>query len=193
MITASNKKFFVWGVVLSVLLVYGCLFLVTQDLMDIKPLGLIKIIPSTVTIELILYWVFNKWGWKWRRFHSWLVVTPNLSGDWEGIIHYKWGQKEGDRNTKVSIKQDFNRIIVILKTDESISRSILAKFDIDENKCIYDLYYTYVNEPTITIQDRSSIHYGTTRFHFDLANTSVLKGEYWTSRDTKGTIEIHKI
>lgn len=193
MITESNKKYFVWIIVISVLLVYGSLILITQDVNNINLKSLAKIIPTTVTIELLFYWLFVKWGWKCKFLHSWLVVTPDLSGEWQGKIHYIWDGKEGERETKVKITQSFNHIVITLATEESVSRSILAGFDIDDKRGIYDLYYTYVNEPKITIQNRSAIHYGTTKFHFDLANLLELKGEYWTSRDTKGTIELNKI
>lgn len=192
MMTESNRKFFTWGIVISVLVVYGVLFLITQDINNISVVGMLKLVPTTVTIELILWLLFSKWGWKWNLFHPWLVTTPNLSGKWEGTLHYKWNEKEGDRPTSVTIIQSFSHITVKFTTCESDSRSVAASFDIDEKRGIYDLYYTYINEPHITIQDRSSIHYGTTRYHFDLNDTSVLRGEYWTSRDTKGTIELYR-
>lgn len=193
MMTESNRKFFTWGVVVTVLLVYGILFLLTQDLEHLSALGMVKIVPTTVTIELLLWFLFSKWGWKWKVFHPWLVVTPDLSGSWEGTIHYKWKDKEDDRGTNVTILQSFNHVTVILSTIESDSRSVSASFDIDEKKGVYALYYTYVNEPQITIQDRSAIHYGTTRLRFDINNPTELRGEYWTSRDTKGTIVLHKV
>ena len=190
--TESNRKFFIWGVVISVLLVYGSLFLLTQDVNHVTVLGLLKIIPTTVTVELLLWLVFSKWGWRWKMFHPWLLTTPNLSGNWEGTIHYMWNGDEGERPTIVKICQSFNHVNVILSTSESDSRSVSAEFDIDEKRGIYSLYYTYVNEPQITIQSRSAIHYGTTRLNFNLDDTTELKGEYWTSRGTKGTIELHR-
>lgn len=196
--TESNRKFFTWGIVLTVLLVYGILFLITQDLKHVSPLGMLKIIPTTVTVELLLWFVFSKWGWKWKIFHTWFVVTPDLSGRWEGTLHYVWitedgVRNEGDRDTAVTIIQSFNHIVVKLGTVESISRSVAASFDIDEKRGISDLYYTYINEPLVTIQDRSKIHYGTTRLKFDLNNPTSLVGEYWTSRDTKGTMNLTKV
>ncbi len=193
MMTDSNRKCFTWGVVVSVLVVYGILFFLTQDLDNISPIGMLKNIPTTVTVELLLWFVFSKWGWKWKRFHPWLVSTPDLSGNWEGTLHYVWNGKEGDRTTSVKILQSYNYITVLLATCESESRSVSASFDIDEKKGIYALYYTYVNEPHIIIQDKSAIHYGTTRLRFDFENLNEMRGEYWTSRDTKGTIVLYKV
>lgn len=190
--TDSNKRCFIWGTVMSVLLVYGILFFVTQDLRQPDLKGMLKLVPTTVTIELLLYAIFVKWGWKLKILHPWFVVTPDFSGIWEGEIHYKWNDLENVRSTQMKIIQSFNHITVLLSTEESNSRSVTASFDIDEKRGIYSLYYTYVNEPLICIQDRSSIHYGTTRFQFDPDNNTVLNGEYWTSRDTKGTIQLHK-
>ena len=83
--------------------------------------------------------------------------------------------------------------MVKLETIESSSRSVAASFDIDERRGIYDLYYTYINEPLITIQDRSKIHYGTTRLSFDLNENTTIRGEYWTSRDTKGVMLLTRV
>ena len=150
-------------------------------------------VPTTVTLELILVWLFTKWIWKWKLLHPWFVVTPDLSGKWEGTLHYVWNGNEGDRDTSVIIIQTFNHIVVKLGTVESTSRSVAASFDIDYHKGTSDLYYTYINEPMVTIQNRSQIHYGTTRLTFDVHNLTSLVGEYWTSRNTKGTMRLKKV
>ena len=62
MVTDSNKRYYVWGIVVSVLLVYGILFFITQDINHPDHKGMLKLIPTTVTIELILYAIFAKWG-----------------------------------------------------------------------------------------------------------------------------------
>lgn len=186
-------KYYMWMLVLSVLFVYGLLFVCTQDIKQIDPKGMLEILPTTVTIELILYWLFTKWIWKWKFLHPWLVVVPDLSGKWEGEIYYKWNGQEGVRQTRVEIKQSFNHILVLLSTVESNSHSVTSSFDIDDKRGICNLYYTYVNEPHVNIQDRSAIHYGTIRFYINQDNEDTLTGDYWTSRDTKGTIQLKRV
>lgn len=191
--TESNKKYYIWAMVVSVLLIFGILFLIKMGLNQPKLEELIMLVPTTVTIELIFVWFFTKWIWKWKILHSWFVVTPDLSGKWKGTLHYVWNEMEDTRDTTVTIIQSFNHIVVNLGTVESKSRSVAASFDIDERRNITDIYYTYINEPKVTIQDRSKIHYGTARLTFDLQNPTTLIGEYWTSRGTKGEMYLEKI
>lgn len=196
--TETNKRDYIWTIVVSVLLIFGILFLVKIGSRQPTIKEILQLIPTTVTIELVIVGIFTKWIWKWKILHPWFVVTPDLSGRWEGTLHYVWitedgVRNEGDRDTAVTIIQSFNHIVVKLGTVESISRSVAASFDIDEKRGISDLYYTYINEPLVTIQDRSKIHYGTTRLKFDLHNPTSLVGEYWTSRDTKGTMNLTKV
>ena len=196
--TETNKKYYIWAIVVSVLLIFGILFLIKVGLNHPTLKEMFQLVPTTVTIELVLVGLFTKWIWKWKILHPWFVVKPDLSGRWEGKLHYIWTDKdgvrnEGDRDTKVTIIQSFNHIVVKLRTIESTSRSVAASFDIDEHRGISDLYYTYINEPKVTIQDRSKIHYGTTRLTFDLHHPTTLTGEYWTSRDTKGIMSLSKV
>ena len=196
--TETNKRYYIWTIVVSVLLIFGILFLLKVGLNKPKLIELLQLVPTTVTIELVFVCLFTKWIWKWKRLHPWFVVTPDLSGRWEGTLHYIWTDKdgvrhEGDRDTIVNIIQSFNHIVVKLGTIESKSRSVAASFDIDESRGISDLYYTYINEPDVTIQDRSQIHYGTTHLTFDLQNPTTLTGGYWTSRDSKGTMSLLRV
>ncbi len=196
--TETNKRYYIWTIVVSVLLIFGILFLVKIGSGKPTAREILQLVPTTVTIELVLVGLFTKWIWKWKLLHPWFVVTPDLSGTWKGTLHYVWitedgVRNEGDRDTTVTIIQSFNHIVIKLGTVESTSHSVAASFDIDERRGISDLYYTYINEPMVTIQDRSKIHYGTTRLTFDLHNPTSLVGEYWTSRDTKGTMSLTKV
>jgi len=196
--TETNKRYYIWAIVVSVLLIFGILFLFKVGLNQPTLKELFQLVPTTVTIELVLVCLFTKWIWKWKLLHPWFVEKPDLSGKWEGTLHYVWIKEdcireEGDRDTSVSITQTFNHIVVKLGTIESTSRSVATSFDIDEHRGISDLYYTYINEPKVTIQDRSKIHYGTARLTFDLKNPTTLTGEYWTSRDTKGIMNLTKV
>ena len=191
--TETNKRYYIGAIVVTVLLIFGFLFLVKVGLNKPTVIELLQLVPTTITLELVLVWLFTKWIWKWKKLHSWFVVTPDLSGEWEGTLHYIWNRTEGDRDIAVTIIQTFNHIVVKLGTVESTSRSVAASFDIDECRGITDLYYTYINEPKVTIQDRSKIHYGTTRLTFDLQNPTTLTGEFWTSRDTKGIMSLSKV
>ena len=94
---------------------------------------------------------------------------------------------------ELAVKQTFFNIQIGIKTEESKSRSIGANFDIDEERGLAQLYYSYLNTPKPSIRERSQIHYGSTRLEFKNEHqVDEMEGEYWTSRETTGEIKIEK-
>lgn len=89
----------------------------------------------------------------------------------------------------VIIKHHFFNIQIKIKTNESSSISTCGSFDIDEDRGLKQLIYTYQNNPKATIRDKSEIHYGTARLEIS-DDAKFLEGEYWTSRKTTGDIKI---
>ena len=85
--------------------------------------------------------------------HSWLVPVPDLNGKWKGNIHYYWDGTFHDKATEVRIVQTFLHIQVQIKTDESWSNSICSSFDIDEDKGIRQLIYSYLNVPKASVRE----------------------------------------
>ena len=172
---------------------YIVLFLSTQNLDSIDFNKALTHISTTISINIIIWVLFIKWGWKWKMFYPWLVPFPNLSGDWSGVIKSNWNEKElKPIPTEVLIIQTFFNIQVRIKTDESRSYSIGASFDIDKERGFQQLFYSYLNTPKPGVRERSEIHYGSTLLNFEGYNVTKMDGEYWTSRETTGEIHLSK-
>ncbi len=172
---------------------YIVLFLSTQNLDSIDFNKALTHISTTISINIIIWVLFIKWGWKWKMFYPWLVPFPNLSGDWSGIIKSNWNEKESKPiPTEVLIIQTFFNIQVRVKTDESRSHSIGASFNIDKDRGFQQLFYSYLNTPKPGVRERSEIHYGSTLLNFEGYNVTKMDGEYWTSRETTGEIQLTK-
>ena len=148
-------------------------------------------LSKTVCGLTIISSLFISFGWKWKIFKGWLVVIPNLSGKWTGTMYSNYETPPLEIPTEVEIKQTFFHTIVKLKTGESKSNSLVASFDIDKDKGVAQLIYTYQNIPKATVQDRSEIHYGTTILDISEDETE-LNGFYWTNRETKGDLKLTK-
>jgi hypothetical protein len=175
-------------------LTYTIIFLITQDLNNINYNNAVKHILTTISINIILWTIFIKWAWKWKIFYPWLVQVPNLSGKWEGTLKSNWDDGKLDPiSTDMTINQSFLHIQIKINTGESRSHSVGASFDIDEERGYQQLFYSYVNTPKPSVRDRSEIHYGTTLLHFDGFEVESLEGEYWTSRETTGELELKKV
>jgi len=169
--------------------IYIILFLATQNLSSIDFNKALSLISTTISLNIIIWLAFIKWGWKWKIFYPWLVPFPNLSGEWEGIIKSNWkGMEQKEIPTFVSIHQSFFNVQVKVKTGESRSYSIGASFDIDRERGFQQLFYSYLNTPKAGIRERSEIHYGSTLLNFDGFTVKKMEGEYWTSRETTGEI-----
>lgn len=100
---------------------------------------------STGLIYLVLYWLFNRYGWRWldRILH-----IPDLNGRWQvnGITLNQDGTAQFNWNGELVISQKWDHIAIELKTSRSRSHSetasLLVKHD-NETK----LSYSYQNHP----------------------------------------------
>ena len=147
---------------------------------------------TCLSIVTIIGLCFEKWMWKWSIFYSWLVPFPCLAGEWDGQIFYNWDGSNRDKRVKLIIRQTFLQIQIFIETTESHSNSICASFDFDEKRGHSNLIYSYINEPDVTIRDRSQIHYGTARLRYK-EEEKTLEGFYWTDRKSVGDIILTRI
>lgn len=173
---------------------YIIIFLLTQNLDSIDFNKALSHISTTVSINVILWTLFIKWGWKSQLFYPWLVPFPNLSGKWEGHLKSNWKETTLDPiPTEVTISQSFFNVQIRIKTNESRSHSICASFDIDKDRGLQQLIYSFINTPKASVRERSEIHYGSTLLTFDGFKVKEMEGEYWTDRETTGEIILKKI
>jgi hypothetical protein len=148
-------------------------------------------ITTTITIVTLICTLFVTWAWKWEIFQGWLVPFPCLSGKWEGEIKSTYNSENNSISVRVVIKHHFFIIQIKIKTNESSSISTCGSFDIDEDRGLRQVIYSYQNNPKAIVRGRSEIHYGTTRLEIN-DDANVLEGEYWTSRKTTGDIILRK-
>lgn len=188
-----NIRYFAYLILGLAFCTYSIIFGITQNLESIDFNLALKHVTTTISINLILWLIFIKWGWKFRIFHRWLVPFPDLNGTWIGTIKSNFDKKRNDTiQTELNIFQTFFNIQIKIKTEESSSYSIGASFDIDKERGLQQLFYSYLNTPKASVRNRSEIHYGSTRLEFEGNQVKKMSGEYWTSRETTGHIEVEK-
>ena len=174
-------------------LTYAILFLLTQNLESIDFNKALSHVTTTISINVVLWTLFIKWGWKLRMFYPWLVPFPNLSGTWDGELKSNWKEKSLEPiPTEIKISQTFFNLQVKIKTNESKSHSIGASFDIDKDRGLEQLIYSYINTPKPSVRDRSEIHYGSTLLSFEGFKVDEMEGQYWTDRETTGEIKLKR-
>lgn len=151
-------------------------------------------IPDVVTADLLLVSVFTKWLWRCRFFRGWLVPFPNLNGTWQGYIQTNWkdteGKTPGPITAILTINQSFARISCVMRTGEMESHSYLEGFCIDNGAQVRQLCYSYTSRPKTSLRERSTPHDGTLLLNIIGTPVRKLEGEYWTQRQTIGTVSL---
>ena len=185
-----NIKRFIVCIVVTFIVGCGLSFLV-RNLLSSGAISLWEMLMEGISFTAIISTFFVSVAWKWPIFKGWLIPIPDLNGKWTGWLKYEREGQERKRQFSANIKQTLFSIIIELETKESSSRNFCGTFDIDKDKHLKDLIYSYMNEPKASLRDRSPIHYGTARLSINEDNT-LMKGEYWTSRQTKGEMTLKK-
>jgi hypothetical protein len=157
-------------------------------------LDVLRLIPIVTTSDGIAYFVFTTWLWRWKHLQDWLIPFPDLNGTWQGHIQTNWKDAEGNTPGPIpailTIKQSFGRMSCVMRTAEMESHSYLEGFCIDKDAQIRCLCYSYTSRPKTALRDRSTPHDGTMLFNIIGKPVHKLEGEYWTQRQTSGTVTL---
>lgn len=120
---------------------------------------------GTATIFGIVFWLFDRFVWRWWPVRKALGFC-DLNGKWTvtGQRLNADGSVANDWTGNLIIVQTWSRISIVLKTDNSISRSGPACLTREEGVG-HCLLYTYSNEPEPG-QAGLQIHRGTCELRF---------------------------
>lgn len=123
----------------------------------------------------------------WRICPS-LFGRKIISGKWKGKIKSSF-KGSTTKDVEVTITQTFSDTIIKIKTNEMVSKSVVASWDKKDNI----LYYIYKTDPDIGIKSKNPVQDGAAKIVFDKNSGKKLKIEYWTDRRTVGWLDLHKI
>lgn len=150
-----------------------------------------KEIPSVAGYLAVLLGVFSKWLWRWKGFQGWLVTVPNLNGTWHGELQTTWinpetGTTPGPNDSFLVIRQSLYKIHFTLITAESKSSSRAAGILVNHDTSSTFIEFTYQNNPSVLVQNRSTMHDGAASLELTTNPEKRLTGKYWTDRSTQG-------
>lgn len=143
-------------------------------------------VPGPLAATGILYWWFERWGWKIGWLHSLSAIsTPVLAGEWHGTLWSSFdgplGQDSGEeREFHITIRQTWTSIVITARSPKSRSASKSAAIRVNDGPSAV-IVYTYLNEPSADAVETMSINYGTAVHEFD-AQQGTLNGHYYTGR-----------
>lgn len=146
----------------------------------------IPYIPQIATFGIVfvgLFYLFDRYLWKISIAGLKLSKIPNLSGDWKGYL--KTSHENEEIDIIVNIKQTWSSIIIVLKTENSKSKSDVALILLSKSRLVYQ----YFNEPSFSSPEALNKHYGTALLDYE--ENDILEGYYFTDRDRKNYGDIH--
>lgn len=178
-------------IVLLASLIFGALLIV--DGTPVEPSWL-RFLSPVVAVLMFLLSMFDLLLWKF--FPQSLIKRPKIYGTWRGTIHSNWinpetGEQFDPIECYTAIHQTFSTVSYRQMTAESTS-DLIAKEIILSSANVYQLVGVYFNESRILIRDegRNPIHYGGIRVNVVGSPVTKLIGEYWTSRNTVGELNL---
>lgn len=127
----------------------------------------VKFVLSTAIVFSVVYFIFSKWVWKTRIFGE-IFKFPNLNGKYEieGLSLENPTGTEIPWTGFLTIEQDWNEILIALKTSTSSSSSLSVQGCIEHiPRNGYQLKYNYKNRPGINEGDLYS-HEGACKIMF---------------------------
>lgn len=177
---------------ISAIVVYGITALLKQNQIDVP---FYIELPSIPTVYGLLFYLFNKYLWKYPIFRKLgIVVADDLNGKWEGTIKSSYDQYQKAIKAELTIEQTATRIKICGTFAESKSVSIHENFSRSEIDNKVALFYFFRNEPRYDAVETMAIHEGSANLiHDESADT--LTGYYYSGRDRNnhGTIEVKRI
>lgn len=169
----------------------------TNFLYQLYSLGVIEI-PTTVTILLFFFWIFNTRLWRYSLIRK-MFGIPDLNGRYVGNLTSSYSD-EAKEDVKypvaIEIIQTLTSIKVLLYRPEgkSYSYSIIANL-CRNNKNNYELVYVYQsNTHTVKTDTDMRDHQGSA-FLESSEDGKILSGYYFTNpreRSRYGVIEVKK-
>jgi len=152
---------------------------------------IIRLYSVVVLTALAVFWIWERFGWKWKAAQRFSQVPRDISGTWLGELNSFWidpstGSTRAPKTAVLVVRQTASSVGVALMTDESLSRSSLAKVSLGADGVHLD--YMYLNEPKSKFRSNSPIHHGSSSMAISGGPANMLSGHYWTDRDTRGEL-----
>lgn len=146
----------------------------------------VGILASVVVWALL---AFDLWVWRWLPYA--LTKRPNLKGTWKGTYTSSWETDAGPSlptEFYLVVRQTYSTINVEALFSISRSRSSSANITLGEGSPI--LWYTYDSSAHALKTTGNPPHRGATQLTIQTEPQIALEGDYWTSRQTVGRIEM---
>ena len=139
--------------------------------------------------------VLERWLWRCRWLHGWLIKRPDLRGTWRVELESSYVRPGMEERVSMivcymGVRQTLSTLQMHLMTPESESWLVASNVRPARSGRGFELTGVYSNEPQLVLRNArvSEIHRGAINLntHGDSLRPDQLTAEYWTDRMTNG-------
>lgn len=160
--------------------------------------GAKKVLSYLPTLATLLLAAWDLWLWRLPGVQH-LSRRPLLRGTWRTTLtpteesHIPEGGNRGPIEAYIVIHQTYWSIDVRQYTAESRSDSRASLWSNSGSQAFRSLTYTYANQPHRGLERRSQFHLGTAALDIVGMRPSLISGDYFTDRYTKGDMRLELV
>lgn len=148
---------------------------------------------AAVIVAIGVFALWEYWLWRLPMLQRLPGVPRCIEGTWTGTLTSLWtdpatARRPDEKRVFLVVRQTASRIDVVLLTEESASRSSIARLSQDDTGL--SLIYMYSSRPDSRVAHRSTMHTGSAFVEISGSPPSRMRGRYWTDRYTRGEIDL---
>jgi hypothetical protein len=126
---------------------------------------------ATILQFSLMAWFYLGWRTVWRRFPALnRLLFPDIAGVWKIKINWQGLGQNGVVHAEATIKQDFLRISMEVRSPDSDSQTLLALPKRDPESGVSLLFYIYLVVPKAIGSNPRSPYYGSAMLRFSDAD-----------------------
>ena len=133
-------------------------------------------------------------AWRWLPSLQ-RMIFPYLGGDWEGELFFEGAESSGTRKVALTITHSLLKIVLILDSAESTSRTLVVHADRDVGINRDRLYYVYLNERKEGVPGSGERYRGVAVLRIEMSTPSkqlALLGDYFTEQQRSGKLQLRR-
>ncbi len=148
---------------------------------------------AAVIVAILVFALWEYWLWRLPLMQRLPRVPRRIEGTWAGTLTSLWTDPATERRPDVKrvflvARQTASRVTIVLLTDESTSRSSIAR--LSQDAMGLSLAYMYANRPDSRVEHRSAMHNGSAFVEISGSPATRMRGRYWTDRYTRGELDL---
>jgi hypothetical protein len=133
----------------------------------------------------------------WRHLWRWIpilnrILFPDIGGEWNIEIHWRRQGNGGVVKAEATLKQDFLRVSMEVRSSDSDSQTLIAQPKKDSESGRPLLYYVYMVNPKAVGPNPGQPYYGAAILKFSEKGGGELSGNYWTTQRTVGHFRLSR-